>query len=334
MLVPVRFEGASLPIDVRAIHTTDLDGWGDDPASPPFQALLRALGAMIARQGAGSDASAQVPAHVVPPPRPSHRPHRHLRAAVRQHERRSGAGVLQRRHHRGHHHRPEQGLGAVRASRATRAFTFKGKQVDVPQVARQLKVSHVLEGSVRKAGRPRAHHRAADRRVEQRPRLGRALRPRPERHLRAAGRDLAGHRQGAQAQAAARGKEGDRAARHDEPRGLQPLPDGAPALRDGQRMRRAPRRGHHPPVSPCHRDRPELRARLGADGRRPDADAIRDRRTGRRRPGGGRTRARARRQPGRGPRRQGPDPFRERPSRRGVCRNRRSHWRSTPSHTR
>jgi adenylate cyclase len=32
------------------------------------------------------------------------------------------------------------------------AFTFKGKSVDVPQVARLLNVSHVLEGSVRKAG--------------------------------------------------------------------------------------------------------------------------------------------------------------------------------------
>ena len=32
------------------------------------------------------------------------------------------------------------------------AFTFKGKHVDVAQVARQLKVGHVLEGSVRKAG--------------------------------------------------------------------------------------------------------------------------------------------------------------------------------------
>jgi len=31
-------------------------------------------------------------------------------------------------------------------------FTFKGKSVDVGQVARQLKVGHVLEGSVRKAG--------------------------------------------------------------------------------------------------------------------------------------------------------------------------------------
>ena len=32
------------------------------------------------------------------------------------------------------------------------AFTFKGKHVDLPQVAKQLKVTHVLEGSVRRAG--------------------------------------------------------------------------------------------------------------------------------------------------------------------------------------
>ena len=32
------------------------------------------------------------------------------------------------------------------------AFQFKGKSVDVPQIAKQLKVSHILEGSVRKAG--------------------------------------------------------------------------------------------------------------------------------------------------------------------------------------
>src|SRR5436190_23897350 len=32
------------------------------------------------------------------------------------------------------------------------AFQFKGKSVDIPQIARQLKVSHILEGSVRKSG--------------------------------------------------------------------------------------------------------------------------------------------------------------------------------------
>src|SRR5262249_32575866 len=32
------------------------------------------------------------------------------------------------------------------------AFMYKGKNVDLPKVARELKVSHVLEGSVRKSG--------------------------------------------------------------------------------------------------------------------------------------------------------------------------------------
>src|SRR6202140_4256928 len=32
------------------------------------------------------------------------------------------------------------------------SFSFKGKHADAPQIARQLKVSHLLEGSVRKAG--------------------------------------------------------------------------------------------------------------------------------------------------------------------------------------
>jgi adenylate cyclase len=42
ILVPVRFQGAELPIDVRAIHTTDLDGWGESPQSRQAQELLRA----------------------------------------------------------------------------------------------------------------------------------------------------------------------------------------------------------------------------------------------------------------------------------------------------
>ena len=43
-------------------------------------------------------------------------------------------------------------VSALWVSARNTAFTFKGKHVDVPQVARQLKVGHVLEGSVRKAG--------------------------------------------------------------------------------------------------------------------------------------------------------------------------------------
>src|SRR5574337_1025952 len=47
ILVPVRFEQARLPIDVRAIHITDLDDWKGDPASVPAQECLKALEAMI-----------------------------------------------------------------------------------------------------------------------------------------------------------------------------------------------------------------------------------------------------------------------------------------------
>jgi adenylate cyclase len=44
-------------------------------------------------------------------------------------------------------------ISALWVAARNTAFAFKGKNVDVLQVARQLKASHVLEGSVRKAGR-------------------------------------------------------------------------------------------------------------------------------------------------------------------------------------
>ncbi|MEQ1756117.1 MAG: adenylate/guanylate cyclase domain-containing protein [Micropepsaceae bacterium] len=43
-------------------------------------------------------------------------------------------------------------VSALGVTARNTSFQFKGKSVDVPQVARQVKVSHVLEGSVRKAG--------------------------------------------------------------------------------------------------------------------------------------------------------------------------------------
>ena len=43
-------------------------------------------------------------------------------------------------------------VSAISVIARNSAFAFKGKNVDVLQVARQLKVSHVLEGSVRKSG--------------------------------------------------------------------------------------------------------------------------------------------------------------------------------------
>jgi len=51
VLVPVRFDDVKLPIDVRAIHTTDLDAWQENPQSTAFQQLVRALSPLAGRSG-------------------------------------------------------------------------------------------------------------------------------------------------------------------------------------------------------------------------------------------------------------------------------------------
>jgi len=145
VLVPARFDGARLPMDVRAIHTTDLDGWAENPASAQFQALLKALGTMIARQGgpgagSGTAASGTQPGRI-------------------------GICVLPFANMSGD---PEQEyfsdgisedvitdlskVSALAVVSRNSAFMYKGKLVDVPKVARELKVQYVLEGSVRKSG--------------------------------------------------------------------------------------------------------------------------------------------------------------------------------------
>ena len=148
-LVPVRFDGARLPMDVRAIHTTDLDDWAEDTGSAAFQALLRSLGAMIARSGANSST---VTAPVL-------RTHGAAQAG------RIGICVLPFVNMSGDSEQEYFSDGitediitdlskvsALSVVSRNSAFMYKGKQVDVPQVARELSVSHVLEGSVRKAG--------------------------------------------------------------------------------------------------------------------------------------------------------------------------------------
>jgi len=47
ILVPVRFEGALLPIDARAIHTIDLDDWDYDSHSPALQQVCQSIAALL-----------------------------------------------------------------------------------------------------------------------------------------------------------------------------------------------------------------------------------------------------------------------------------------------
>ena len=150
VLVPVRFDGAEMPIDVRAIHTTDLDGWGENPRSPQVQELLRALGAIIARQGGPTAGHAEAnPAPFAAAPAGSR-----LSICVLPFANMSG-DAEQEYFSDGISEDVITDLNKVSAlsvvARNT-AFGFKGKQVDIPLIARQLKVSHILEGSVRKAG--------------------------------------------------------------------------------------------------------------------------------------------------------------------------------------
>ncbi|HTL50015.1 MAG TPA: TIR domain-containing protein [Steroidobacteraceae bacterium] len=149
-LVPVRFEQARLPMDVRAIHTTDLDGWNEDASSPQAVEFLRALGAMIARSQASRPTK---PGRAAPASSPAKDAPRYT-ICVLPFVNMSGD--------------PEQeyfsdgitediitdlskvsSLGIIARNSA---FMYKGKQADILKVARELKVSHVLEGSVRKAG--------------------------------------------------------------------------------------------------------------------------------------------------------------------------------------
>ncbi len=62
-------------------------------------------------------------------------------------------------------------------------FTYKGRAVDVRQVAKELGVRYVLEGGVRKVGKPVAHHRPVDRRGDWCPSVGRQVRRRLGRCL-------------------------------------------------------------------------------------------------------------------------------------------------------
>jgi adenylate cyclase len=150
LLVPVRFEQARLPIDVRAIHTTDLDGWREDPAHPAVQDCLNALAAMIARTQAAQSAMAGAASKAAP--------------AIEQAARFSVC-VLPFINMSGD---PEQEyfsdgitediitdlskVSALAVTSSNTAFRYKGQHADIPKVVRELKVTHVLEGSVRKAG--------------------------------------------------------------------------------------------------------------------------------------------------------------------------------------
>ncbi|MBU6421085.1 MAG: TIR domain-containing protein [Gammaproteobacteria bacterium] len=150
ILVPVRFEQARLPMDVRAIHTTDLDNWREDPASPLMQECLHALAAMISRATAAQAAKAGSTAAASPAPDNSKRfsvcvlPFTNMSGDSEQEYFSDGIteDIIT----------DLSKVSALAVASSNSAFQYKGKHADIQKVVHELKVTHVLEGSVRKAG--------------------------------------------------------------------------------------------------------------------------------------------------------------------------------------
>jgi len=150
ILVPVQFGSARLPIDFRAFHTTDLDHPGDVTSSPQFQEVVRAIEALVDRP--------RRPVAATPSPTG-------LDPKVASGPPRIAICVLPLTNLSGD---PEQQffsdgitadiitelsrwrLLAVRSRSAS--FRYRGPAVDTAQVARELNVRFVVEGSVRRMG--------------------------------------------------------------------------------------------------------------------------------------------------------------------------------------
>jgi adenylate cyclase len=144
ILVPVRYDGAQMPIDVRAIHTIDLDDWTGRQNDPTFQQLVQRLQVMINPTEEDKAAGLAPSEPKAPATSICVLPFVNMSGEAEQEYFSDGISEdiitdLSK-------------VSALSVTARNTAFTYKGKSVSIPQVARQLNVSHVLEGSVRKAG--------------------------------------------------------------------------------------------------------------------------------------------------------------------------------------
>ena len=151
ILVPVRFDGAELPIDVRALHTTDLDASSQDGQNAQVQEVLRALGAVIARERASrpvtANADPALPAAdsesgriaicVLPFVNMSGDPNQEYFSDGLTEDIITELSRWRR-------------LLSVRSRSAS--SRYRGVAVDMKQVARELNVRFIVEGSVRRMG--------------------------------------------------------------------------------------------------------------------------------------------------------------------------------------
>ena len=138
-LVQLSVDGVRLPLPFDQIQSADLSGWAGEADAPAWRKVVASVAALAPRAAPAAGAA---------PGR------RTLSVCVLPFANMSG-DAEQEYFSDGISEDIITDLSKVSAlavvSRNS-AFQFKGRHVDVRQVARQLEVSHVLEGSVRKAG--------------------------------------------------------------------------------------------------------------------------------------------------------------------------------------
>ena len=188
-LIQVSVDGTVPPMPFNQIQCADLKGWDGDVSAPGWRKIEGSVAALIKPEGAQ-----QVPAK-----------RDKLSICVLPFQNMSG-DAEQEYFSDGISEDITTDLSKISAlaviARNT-AFTFKSAAVDVAEIARKLNVSHVLEGSVRKAGQSVKNYRPADRRGDRRASLGGKVRPRPDRHFRHPGRNFKGDSRCAQGETAA-----------------------------------------------------------------------------------------------------------------------------------
>ena len=142
VLVPVRFDSAKLPIDFRAVHTTDLDGWGEDREGAAFKGLRKALEAKLGaprkprRGGRPRDRKPEVTICVLPFANMSGDPEQEYFSDGITEDIITDLGKV----------------SALSIVSRNMAFSFKGAKGGVGEIGRADQASYVLVGSVRKAG--------------------------------------------------------------------------------------------------------------------------------------------------------------------------------------
>ena len=139
-LVQATIDGSVPPLPFNQIHCADLKGWDGDDGSPGWRKLVASVQSL----------SPKAPAESVG----ARTHHQQVCVCVLPFANISG-DIEQEYFSDGISEDITTDLSKVSAlavvARNT-AFTFKGKSVDVCEIARKLGVTHVLEGSVRKAG--------------------------------------------------------------------------------------------------------------------------------------------------------------------------------------